>query len=81
MGPFSNVTPVLDGCDYDTGSAIQAIADINVYSVSLVLAGCDNALVNGSYTGFATTQSVADTLLVLGYSNANYSGSGELPFD
>jgi len=77
-GTFAVGFPVFAGCDYGAGSTVLAIADINVYEVNIELINCTDTNVNGTFTGFATTQSVADSFLVLAFSNGSYSASGDL---
>jgi hypothetical protein len=84
-GPFLNdvTAPVLSGCDYDTGSTVSPVDGINVYEVTVVLSGCTDSTVDGTYTGFATSYEFsnvysADQWLVLAFSNGSFSGSGLL---
>ena len=73
--------PVLAGCDIDAGSTVLPISGVNVYSVNISLSTCTDMLVDGSYTGFATTQTIADETLNIAFSNGNFSGSGAIPFN
>lgn len=78
---FLSDTPVLQGCDFDTGSTVRPIAGVNVYEVDLNLINCTDTSVSGSYTGFATTKSVADNFLVIAYTSGTHSGSGDMDVD
>ena len=78
-GAYLNTTPVLRGCDIDLISSIIPISGVNIYNVNIRLSTCTAPAVDGDYTGFATTQSFADDVLVLAYSNGSFSGSGILP--
>jgi len=73
---YQSNMPALAGCALDAGSTVLPITGINVYTVSLTLSSCTNAAVSGSYTGFATTRTVADDELVIAFSNGEFSGSG-----
>ena len=78
---FSSSMPILAKCEVNTGSTVLPISGINVYAVTLKLSACTDPLVDGDYTGFATTQSVADDVLILTFTNGSYSASGVLPLD
>lgn len=78
-GDYLSSTPVISGCTLNAGSTILPIAAANVYSVTITLSTCTDSAVNGEYTGYATTQSVADGVLLLAYTNGTYSASGVLP--
>ncbi len=77
-GLFLSGTPVLQGCDFDVDSTVLPISDVNVYEVNLSLVNCTDSTVNGAFTGYATTKSVADGSLVIAYTNGANSGSGDM---
>jgi hypothetical protein len=78
---FPSITPVIGDCEANSGGTVLPILDVNVYAVTLKLSACTDPLVDGDYTGFATTQTVADDVLVLTFTNGSYSASGVLPLD
>ena len=80
-GDFFSVTPAIAGCGIDAGSTVLPISGLNIYNVTITFSTCTDSAADGNYTGFATTQSVADEVLVLAYSNDSFSASGILIFD
>lgn len=79
--PFFTNFIILKGCDYGAGSTVLPISGVNVYEVNMELIDCTDSNVNGTYSGFATTQSVADSFLVLAFTNGSHSASGDLDTD
>jgi len=73
------VTPgYFSNCEMD--GTVTALGITSLYSVSITITRCTgagNSSVNGSYTGFITTQNNADTILILALANGSYSVSAD----
>ena len=72
-------TPTIGGCNFTSSTVVAPIAGVNIYGLSLTLAGCNDSDVNGEYTGFMTTTNVMDDEVVVTFSNGVYSGRGAAP--
>ena len=73
--------PVLGGCTIDPNSRVEPITGVNVYNLTLSLTNCNNTNVNGDYSGYITTQTVSDDILVIAYTNGQFSASGDMPIN
>ena len=69
---------VFNGCSVASGS-ITPVSNVNIYTVTITLSGCNNTNANGVYNGVATTrtQTSADDRLVLIVSKTDFSIHGE----
>jgi len=79
LADYSSIIPVLAGCTLNPTSTALPISNVNVYALTITLSTCTNSAVDGDYTGFATTTTVANDELIIAYSNASFSASGILP--
>ena len=68
------------GCNVIAGSSFIAIADQNLYDLVFVLTGCNDATVNGSYTGLITVfddtvQPAINGFMPAAFSNGSFAGT------
>ncbi len=78
LGPLNNFTKVTDGvfAGCDIGGTVTSLSHPNIFSVTMVLTGCTNPAVNGTYTGLTTPVfSMINQFNVMfwGVSNGTYS--------
>ena len=71
---------ILAGCDVVTGSSLTAITDENLYDLVFVLSGCDDATVDGSYTGLSSIsddliQPLINGFIHFAFSNGSFAGT------
>ncbi len=84
ISSFPSIDAVkLANCNVVTGSSLTAISDENLYDLVFVLSGCDDATVDGNYTGFITTyDSVSppepDGFMLVAFSNGSFAGIAEI---
>ena len=64
---------VFQSCAFGAGSTMAPISGQHLYTVSLTLTGCNNSLLNGAYTGLATTRAAQDDALPFVVTNGTYS--------
>ena len=70
----------LAGCDVVTGSSLTAIVDENLYDLVFVLSGCDDATVDGTYTGLMTLSddimnAIINGFMSVSFSNGSFAGT------
>jgi len=73
----NNVGGLFQACEINFGSTLSPISGTNLYAISSSLVSCADTNVRMNYTGFATTQSIADTTLVFMMTSGTYSFNGD----
>lgn len=68
------------GCSIVAGSTLIAIPDLNLHDLIFVFTGCDDATVNGTYSGLITTTDIAspfvsDAFMPTAFSNGSFAGT------